>query len=300
MMGANPLGGSDPAVRAAVLRSATSALTLGYSAPMPGADSRYIDGAVAHETRLLGVPLLSASLSGASGRSVSETVLEAVSSCLDTAGYADWRAAALLAPLARAALLRQRVGKVLAGLSHADLRPFARALEVSGGGGTLVGALNVALAAGRDATLRDAMRFAAAASPPDAVAREYARGFEVTRTLALPALEVALGRVEASRPALVEAYLEVLSEVPDLDVAWRVGLREAEEVSRTAGGVLKAGGVNSRRGLQAISNFDGLLRSDARLKPSATEATVVAAAFLLALDRGSRYLNARVRPATHR
>src|SRR3954469_3811916 len=72
--------------------AAASALFLGYSAPMPGVDSRYSDGTVAHETRLLGVPALAAVLSGAAARPIGETVLEAVLGSRSVAGYADFRA----------------------------------------------------------------------------------------------------------------------------------------------------------------------------------------------------------------
>jgi triphosphoribosyl-dephospho-CoA synthase len=287
---------------AEVASAASSALFLGYSAPMPGADSRYSDVTVAHETRLLGVPALASAISGGA-RPVGETVLEAVLGSRSVAGRADLRVAGYLAPLARAALLGEHLGKVLAGLSHEDVRLFARTLEAAGPeytGGPLDRALNVALGAGRDATLQDVMRFAAAGNPGDPMAREYARGFEITRDLARPALFGSLGRVEAVRPALVQAYLEVLAEVPDLDVASRAGRKEAEEVSRMANGVLKSGGVFSRRGLQTIANLDGLLRSDPRLKPSATEPPITAAAFLLALEQGPGYLNSRVRPAPSR
>jgi triphosphoribosyl-dephospho-CoA synthase len=282
-----------------VATAASSALFLGYSAPMPGLDSRYSDVTVAHEMRLLGVPVLAGALSGAAERPLGETVLEAMLGSRSVAGYADLRAVGYLAPLARAALLGERLGKVLAGLSHGDIRLFARSLEAAGPsfGGPLVGALDVALGAGRTATLRDAMRFAA---DRDSLAREYAKSFEVTHGLARPALSGALMRVEAARPALVQAYLEVLAEVPDLDVMNRASRKEAEEVSRMANGALKAGGVHSRRGLQTIANLDGLLRSDARLKPSATETPVTAAVFLLALENGPGYLNARVLPAPRR
>jgi triphosphoribosyl-dephospho-CoA synthase len=285
-----------------VVDAATSALTLGYSAPMPGVDSRYADLTVAHEVRLLGVPALAAALSGGAVSPVGETVFEAVSGSMSVAGYADLRAAGYLAPLARAALLEERLGKVLSGLSHGDARFFVRALETAGPkrfGQRLDRALGYTLSAGREATLRDAMRFAAG-TPGEPLAREYTRNFEITRELAGPAFFNALVRVEATRPALVQAYLEVLSEVPDLDVAERAGRREAEEVSRMANGVLKSGGVYSRRGLQAIANLDGLLRSDGRLVPTATETPVIAAAFLLALEQGDEFLNHRVRPAPRR
>jgi triphosphoribosyl-dephospho-CoA synthase len=283
-----------------VANAAASALILGYSAPMPGSDSRYSDVTAAHEARLLGVPALAAAFSGATTSPVGETVLEAVSGSLSVAGYADLRAVGYLAPLARAALLGERLGEILGGLSHTDALLFTRALQATGPKSfdqRLGRALDYALSVGREATLRDAMRFAAAGTPGEPLAREYAQSYEITRELARPALLNALMRVEATRPAFVQAYLEVLSEVPDLDVAQRAGRREAEEASRMANGVLKSGGVYSRRGLQAIANLDGLLRSDGRLVPTATETPVVAAAFLLALEQGDGFLNHRVRPA---
>jgi triphosphoribosyl-dephospho-CoA synthase len=226
---------------------------------------------------------------------VGETVFGASRAAMDLAGFADARASAYLAPLARAALLGEPVGRVLARLDHHDIAPFVRALELAGQDAPLAGALRYAIGAGPEATLRDAMRFAAGR---DALAREYARGFEVTRELARPALLSALSRADSIRGVLVQAYLEVLAEVPDLDVAARAGRGEAEDVARMATGVLKAGGVHSRRGLEGIANLDGLLRADGRLAPTATEPPVIAAAFLVALEYGPDALNHRLRPAT--
>jgi triphosphoribosyl-dephospho-CoA synthase len=278
-----------------VAACAATALTLVYSAPTPGTGSRYIDGRVAHESRVLSVVPVRDALAASSHRSVGETVLEATLSSLSLAGFADPRGAGYLAPLARAAVRGEPSSRVLAGLGHDEIAPFARALEVTGGEGALAGALSYALGAGKDATLRDAMRFSASR---DALAREYARDFEVTRELARPALLSALSRADSVRGALVHAYLEVLSEVPDLDVAGRSGRREAEDVSRMARGVLKAGGVHSRRGLEGIANLAGLLRADPRLSPTTTEYPVIAAAFLVAIEYGPDALSHRLRPAT--
>ena len=289
------LPSTNPVPETVVAASAATALTLVYSAPTPGAGSRYVDARVAHEARVLSVVPAREALAGAGRRCAGETLLEATLASLALAGFADPRGVGYLVPFARAALLGETSGRVLARLGHDDLAPFLRALEAAEEGGPLVGAIRVALGAGNDATLRDAMRFAAAR---DAMAREYARGFEVSRELAGPALLAALSRAGSVRGALVQAYLEVLSEVPDLDVAGRAGGREAEDVSRMANGVLKAGGVHSRRGLEGISNLDGLLRADPRLVPSATEPPVAAAAFLVALEHGPGALNSRLRPAT--
>lgn len=276
-----------------VSRSAVGAMTLVYSAPTPGVGSRYADGRVAHEARVLSATALRDVL--ASGLEVGETMLEATRAAMVQAGYADVYAAGYLAPLARAAQTGAPVRRVVGRLGHDDIVPFARALEAAGTGGPLAGALAYTLGAGKDATLRDAMRFAAGR---DALAREYTRGFEVTRELARPALLSALSRADSVRGALVQTYLEVLSEVPDLDVAAAADPGEAEDVARMATGVLKAGGVHSRRGLEGISNLDGLLRADPRLAPTATEPPVIAAAFLVALEYGPDALTHRIRPAT--
>lgn len=272
-----------------------TALTLVYSAPTPGAGSRYVDGRVAHEARVLSAVPVREALAEAGDRGVGQTVYGATLASLDLAGFADPRAVGYLAPLARAALLGYSHARVLARLEHDDIAPFARALGAAGEGGQLAGTLSYALGVGKEATLRDVMRFAADRDP---LAREYARNFEVTRELARPALLSALSRAESVRGALVQTYLEVLSEVPDLDVAARAGSREAEDVSRMANGVLKAGGVHSRRGLAGVANLDGLLRSDARLAPTASEPPVIAAAFLVALEYGPDALSHRLRPAT--
>ena len=284
-----------PVPEAHVAACAVTAFTLVYSAPTPGVGSRYVDGRVAHESRMLSVGPAGEALAGSGRRGVGESVLETTLASLALAGFADPRAAGYLAPFARAALLAETSGDVLARLGHEDLSPFDRALEAVGEGGPLAGALRVARGAGKNATLRDAMRFASARDP---LAREYARGFEVTRELARPALLAALSRADSVRGALVQAYLEVLSEVPDLEVAQRAGGREAEDVSRMANGLLKAGGVHSRRGLEGIANLDGLLRADPRLAPSATEPPVIAATFIVALEYGPGSLSGRLRPAT--
>jgi triphosphoribosyl-dephospho-CoA synthase len=273
----------------------TTAMMLVYSAPTPGTGSRYLDGRVAHESKVLSVVSVRDVLAGAGRRGVGETVLEATVSSISFTGFADPRAAGYLAPLARGVLREEPSSRVLAGLGHDEIAPFARALEVAGGEEALAGALSYALGAGKDATLRDAMRFSASRH---ALAREYARDFEVTRELARPALLSALSRADSVRGALVQAYLEVLSEVPDLDVAGRAGRQEAEEVSRMAHGVLKAGGVHSRRGLEGIANLGGLLRADPRLSPTTTEYPVIAAAFLVGLEYGPDALSHRLRPAT--
>lgn len=262
---------------------------------MPGVGSRYADGPVAHENRMLAVGPVRDALAGAASRGVGETVLEAVVASRRISAFSDARSAGFLAPLARAALLGQPSRAVLSRMGFEEVAPFVRALGASGEGGALLGALEISLGAGGEVKLLDAMRYAADRDP---LAREYAKSYEITRQLARPALRSAIARSDSARAALVHSYLEVLAEVPDLDITARAGQRESEEVSRMARGALKAGGVRSRRGLQTIANLDGLLREDSRLSPTATEPPVMAAAFLFSLEHGPEVLSQRIRPAT--
>jgi triphosphoribosyl-dephospho-CoA synthase len=229
---------------------------------------------------------------------VGESVLEAVRGALLLGADAGQRAAAMLAPLVRSAATGEAASRVLSRLGASEVAPFARALDLAGDPGPLRGALSLALGGsgeGRETTLREVMRFTASRDP---LAREYARDYEVTRGLVEPALLSSLSRAESARASLVQSYLEVLSEVPDLDVARRAGRQEAEDVSRMARGALKSGGAHSRRGLQAVQNLDGILRADSRLSPTATEPYVISAAFLLSLAYGPDALVGRLRPAT--
>ncbi|MGF1471532.1 MAG: triphosphoribosyl-dephospho-CoA synthase [Rubrobacteraceae bacterium] len=284
-----------PVPKSQVTASAAVALTVAYSAPTPGAGSRYVDGAVAHEKRLLTIVPVGEAITDAGREGVGEIVLRSVLDSRNLAGFADVRAAGYLAPLARAALLGETPGRVLSGLGAGEVAPLAAALEAAGDQGPLAGALAMARQAGKETPLRDAVRFAAGRDP---LAREYSQNYEITTQLARPALLSALSRAGSTRAALVQSYLEVLSEVPDLDVVERAGRREAEEISRMAHGVLKSGGVFSGRGLQGIANLDGLLRDDSRLIPSATEFPALAAAFLTAIEYGRDSLVGQLRPAT--
>ncbi|HEV2745123.1 MAG TPA: hypothetical protein VGV91_18355 [Rubrobacter sp.] len=96
--------GRIPVPGSLVSRSAVTAATLVYSAPTPGCGSRYLDGRVAHEARVLSAFASGDTLAGAADTGVGEIVFAAGRAAMDLAGFADARAAAYLAPPARAAL----------------------------------------------------------------------------------------------------------------------------------------------------------------------------------------------------
>ena len=109
----------DPIPEALVAACAATALTLVYSAPTPGTGSRY---------RVLSVVPAREALAGSGRWGVGETLLEATLSSLALADFADPRGVGYLIPFARAALLGEPSGRVLARLGHDDLAPFLRAL----------------------------------------------------------------------------------------------------------------------------------------------------------------------------
>src|ERR671911_3234412 len=124
-----------------VAACAATAMMLVYSAPTPGTGSRYLDGRVAHESRVLSVVPAREALAGSGRWDVGETLLEAILSSLALADFADPRGVGYLIPFARAALLGEQSRRVLARLGHDDLAPFLRALEAAGGGGPPPGRL---------------------------------------------------------------------------------------------------------------------------------------------------------------
>ena len=129
--------GKAPVPDVLVAASSAVALALVYSAPMPGVGSRYVDGRVAHESRMLSVVPVRDALADSGSRGVGEAVLDATLASLALANFADPRAAGHLAPLARAALLGEPSSRTLARLDHDDIAPFARALEAAGEEGPL-------------------------------------------------------------------------------------------------------------------------------------------------------------------
>jgi triphosphoribosyl-dephospho-CoA synthase len=198
--------------------------------------------------------------------------------------------ALLLAPLAAAwrargpGGLRRRLAPVLRGLTVTDARWAYRAIRLARPGG--LGRSPVADVR-RPPTLglREAMRVAA---HRDAVAAEYAGGFAVSLSVALPALRRAARRGLSTLDAVVQAHLEVLGHQPDTLIARKAGLRTAAALSARARGVLRAGGLHTARGRAAARRLDRALRRDGnRLNPGASADLVTAGLFVSLLERFS-------------
>jgi triphosphoribosyl-dephospho-CoA synthase len=138
------------------------------------------------------------------------------------------------------------------------------------------------------------------AADRDAVAREYATGFETTLSTGAPALARARREGLDWNDAIVETFLLLLAAGPDTHIARRGGPAMAADVSRRAHATIEAGGVRSPAGRQAIAELDRSLRDAAHLGNPGTAADLTAAAIFAVLvdggwapDDGGRHAAAR-------
>ncbi len=220
-------------------------------------------------------------------------------------GWAVWKAVAaarrvvpsnthlgvalLLAPIAAAwrvragRSLRAEVTRVLVGLGNEDARWAYRAIRLARPGG--LGATTAADVRRTPAIgLREAMALAA---DRDSIAAEYAGDFQVTFTIALPALRRAMRQGLGLLDAIAHAHLEVIAAVPDTLIARKCGRGASETVSARARHVLGRGGWHTRAGRAAAARLDRWLRRDGnRLNPGTSADLVAASLFIWLLNPG--------------
>jgi triphosphoribosyl-dephospho-CoA synthase len=189
-------------------------------------------------------------------------------------------------PSAEAGLnaIRKELAIILKDLTIQDARLAYQAIRLAQPGG--MGQLERGdISQEPDMTLLQAMELV---SEGDSIAREYVTDFEITFEIGYPALRQAWEAHDDPRWAIVEAYLTILSRVPDTLIGRKRGMDLARQVSRRAQDVLDAGGILSAEGRQAIAAFDLELR-DARhsMNPGTTADLTAAAAFLVLMENSN-------------
>lgn len=193
----------------------------------------------------------------------------------------------LLAPLVKACVrkgaadVRQRLSNVLNSLTVQDARLAYAAIRLAQPGG--LGRVSKADVSEQPSiTLLEAM---ALAEDRDSVAHEYVTVFSITFETGMPALKEARSRGTDFPTAVVQAFLAILSRVPDTLIARKKGLDAARHVSDRAGEVLSKGGVFTPEGRIALAEFDCALRDpNHTLNPGATADLTAAAIFLYLLE----------------
>lgn len=275
---------------AEVAAAAQLACLLEVSAPKPGnvsPDRHFHD--TRYEDFLASAVAIGPALAQAHTVSLGLTIRRAVEDTLRwTKSNTNLGIVLLLAPLARAALrdagtLRNRLTGVLGETTVADaVEVYAAIRQVRPGG--LGHSASEDVSERPTVTLREAMSLAAAR---DAVAREYVTGFALTFETGVPALLEARRQGLAWTDAAVETYLALLAGSPDTHIARKLGVAEAEIVSRRAREVRAAGGTTSPAGKQGLLQLDRELRDPRnRRNPGSTADLTCAALFVVILEGG--------------
>ena len=240
-----------------------------------------------------------------SERSLGATILDAVRATREwTGANTNLGIILLLAPIARAAAdggpLQERLREVLAEttVSDAELAYEAIRLAAPGGLGT---------AAAEDVrerpsvALREAMALAA---HRDAIAAEWASGFERTFGTGAPAIRAAREAGLGWADATLEGFLALLASAPDTLIVRKLGLEAARDASRDAARVLADGGPRTAAGREGLARLDVALRDPHnRRTPGATADLTAAALLVIILERqapGARASAAREAARTRR
>jgi len=267
------------------------ACLLEVSAPKPGnvcpgrhfADARY-------EDFLASAAAIGGPLAGAGTRPLGATIRLAIESTGNwTASNTNLGLVLVLAPLARAAALESRAGRlrdslrlVLATTTCDDARDAYAAIRRASPGG--LGQVDEQDVSGEPTvTLVEAMRLAA---DRDAIAREYATAFETTFLAGAPALERARSDALEWDDAIVETFLTLLAAHEDTHIARKAGAAVAADVTDGARAVLAAGGVRTAEGRRALEAFDRRLRDEGSRANPGTTADLTAAAIFVVLAGG--------------
>ncbi|NLA75912.1 MAG: hypothetical protein GX846_10665 [Deltaproteobacteria bacterium] len=131
----------------------------------------------------------------------------------------------------------------------------------------------------------------------DSIAGEYATGYEITLDIGLPALESTLAKGIHILEAVTQTYLIILSEKPDSLIARKNGMDKAREITRIATGVIKSGGIFSKKGLREIRGLDSLLRGNIKnsssLNPGTTADLTAAVLFVYLMKNDLKIISVK-------
>lgn len=123
----------------------------------------------------------------------------------------------------------------------------------------------------------------------DLISSEYASGFQVILTEALPYFFSCYEKENDINKASVNTFLKVLSDHPDSLIARKMGKPQAIEISNKAKEIIDNGGISSSKGLRLTEKLDiELQKENGRLNPGTT-ADLLAGVLFLALIFGLRF-----------
>jgi triphosphoribosyl-dephospho-CoA synthase len=119
----------------------------------------------------------------------------------------------------------------------------------------------------------------------DAISSEWVNDFTIIFDVGYPFLQEELKKRNNINDAVVHTFLKVLSEASDTLIARRIGLTKAQEISHQAKETLELGGIDTKKGKEALEAFDKNLRDpENKLNPGTTADLITATLALLILN----------------
>jgi triphosphoribosyl-dephospho-CoA synthase len=122
----------------------------------------------------------------------------------------------------------------------------------------------------------------------DTISSEWVNNFPVTFETGLPFLLEELHATGDINTSVVDTYLRILSRIPDTLISRKLGISRAKEVSLMAKRVLKAGGMKTTSGREAIKRMDRTLQRSNHWWNPGTTADLTASALSILLLSGYR------------
>jgi triphosphoribosyl-dephospho-CoA synthase len=122
----------------------------------------------------------------------------------------------------------------------------------------------------------------------DTVCSEWTSNYSLTFNVTYPTLKQRLNKDADPSQAIVQTFLEVLSQVPDTFIARKAGIPKAREVSLEARRIVDLGGVVTSEGRERLRKFDRELRRSGNLLNPGTTADIVAAGLAVCTLNGYR------------
>ncbi|QDT25881.1 triphosphoribosyl-dephospho-CoA synthase [Gimesia panareensis] len=211
---------------------------------------------------------------------IGETILDCVKATRTvSSSNANLGMILLLAPLAAipaGQTIADGIESVLENLSINDARLVYQAIRLACPGG--LGETEAQdISDEPTGTLREVMALAA---DRDAVAREYASGFQITLKTAIPALQTYWKQSADWETAVIRLQLKLMADCPDTLIARKCGRAEAEEAAQRARETLQAEDFET-----SLLELDRWLReTENRRNPGTTADLIVAALFVAFRD----------------
>ena len=121
----------------------------------------------------------------------------------------------------------------------------------------------------------------------DSICSEWVNGFQITFNLGHPKLKSSLGKGTVNN-AIIDTFIDILSQYPDSLIARKSGAPQAAEVSKQAKKILEAGGASTVQGQELLWALDEELHAAKGGLNPGTTADLTAAAIFVSLLEGWR------------